>query len=87
MCLDDGLHQAQPQAQSAFCTAFVSPKQPLPDVRQFVGRNADAGISDGKQTPIAIGPDLDEHLAGGWCVFDRVIEQIRRHLLEAHSVG
>ncbi len=31
--------------------------------------------------------DLDEHLAAGRRVFDRVVEQIRRHLLEAHAVG
>src|SRR5262249_38807982 len=73
MRLDDCLDKAEPQTESTLGPALVATKQPLPDMRQFVGRNTDAGIADAEQTAIPLGQNPDEHLSACRRVFDRVV--------------
>ena len=43
--LDDGLDQAEAEAEAAFGAALVAAVEPVPDARQLVGGNADAGVA------------------------------------------
>ena len=50
MCLDDCLDQAEAETEAALGPADVAAEQSVPDARHFVGRNANAGVTDAEQT-------------------------------------
>ena len=45
MRVDDGLDQAEAEAEAAFGPAPVAPEEPIPDPRLLLRRDADAGVS------------------------------------------
>src|SRR5438128_5370251 len=42
--LDDGADETQPEAEASLGTAAVATKQTIPDLRELIGGNADAGV-------------------------------------------
>jgi hypothetical protein len=50
MCLDNCLDETEPETKSPLGPAHVAAEQSVPDVRYFVGGNANAGVTDAEQT-------------------------------------
>ena len=57
--LDDGLHQAQAEAEAAFGAARVAAEQALEDPRQLVEPDPGAGVADRHARPVLVAADLD----------------------------
>ena len=55
--LDDGLDEAEAEAEAALGAAGVAAEQPIPDARQLVGRNAEAGVADAQDGAAALAAD------------------------------
>src|SRR5262249_12840631 len=81
MRLDDCLHEAEAEAEPAFGPAAVAAKQTIPDPGQLSRWDSGTSVADAhnRVAILAAGAHLDA--AAGRSVFDRVVDQIRRHLL------
>jgi hypothetical protein len=87
MRFDDRLNETQSKTKPAFCPADVATEQSIPDVRQFVRRNAGAGVAHAKQPSVPLREDFNRDVAARWRVFDSVVDQIGGDLFEAHPIS
>src|SRR5258708_7314331 len=82
-----GFYQAQPQAQSALRTAFITAIQSDPDFVLFLWRDADAVVPENSDGLAVFASHRDIHAAVFGSVLDRVIQEIREDLAYSGAVG
>ena len=87
MGFDDGLDQAESEAEAAFRAAVIAAKQPIPDARQLVRGNADPGVADPEQRAAAGSHDTDGHSSTGRRVLDGVVDQVGGDLLQPDTIA
>src|SRR5262245_23173605 len=87
MRLNHGFDQTQSQAQSPLGAALVCAIKPVPYARNFLRRDADAGIFDRDYRLAFCLATVNGYAAPLWCVFDGVVEQIGENLAHAIEVS
>src|SRR5439155_19550441 len=84
---DDSLDEAQTQAEAPFGPARVTPEKTFPDSREVVAGDADAGVTDAQDGAPGFQADMDDDSPAARCVLHRVVEKVRRDLLEANAIA
>ena len=80
------LTRLRPEAEPSFGPALVAAVEALPDARQLVGGNADAGVADAQDRVRPVAARLDLDAPAGGRVLDGVVEQVGDHLPHAVAV-
>jgi hypothetical protein len=82
-----GLDEAEAEAEAALGTTFIATEEALPDAREIVGGDADAGVADGDEDlgGVPLDGNIDLPALGG--IFDGIIEEIGDSLAEAVLIG
>src|SRR5262249_9391685 len=84
---DDGLDEAEAQAETTLGAAAVAAKQPVPDAGILVGGDPGAGVAHLEHGRSILGPNGDVDAAAGRRVLDRVVDEICRNLFEPRAVA
>src|SRR6201996_713075 len=77
----------QPDAAARDLFGPVAPPEPVEDVRQVLGRDADAGVADGQDGSGAVAAGANGDLAALGGELQRVGQQVGDHLVQPAPVG
>jgi len=83
---DHSFDQAEAQTQPALGAALIASKQPIEDSRDLVRRDSASGVADAQQRRGAVAANLDIDASAGRGVLERVVDQVRSHLLQTCAV-
>src|SRR5688572_20931438 len=84
---DDGADQTQPESKSALRPALIAAVETIPDVRQIVRRDPDAGIRNIKAHDGAFTAGTHRNAATRGRVFDGIVDEIGEHLTQAPGIS
>ena len=70
-----------------FARTGVAPEQPIPNPPELIRRDANAGVVDRDEGVAVLAPDGDLDASAGGSVFDGVVDEIRRDLLEPGAIS
>ena len=87
MRFDDRLDEAEPKAEAALGPARVAAKQAVENPRELVGWNALPRVSNLHRRCSALAADRDLNASTCRRVLHRVVDQIRRDLLQSCPIG